>query len=197
MIKIRDKLSGATKSVHHRLHEHPVLSVLISDHISLADYNIALAGFERFYTEVACKIEEYETALPECIRDNLEHLRADLAHLPQSYAMPKCEIRSIPADEDSLLGWLYVIEGSQLGGQAIAKHIRRHLNITPENGGSFFAGHGRKTAKRWLSFLEKLDQQAQNHEACCNSAYVLFSDLERYFWRIAQSKNNNTKRVSA
>ena len=37
------------------------------------------------------------------------------------------------------LGCLYVVEGSTLGGQVIARHLRQTLGVDPRCGGSFFA----------------------------------------------------------
>ena len=56
-------------------------------------------------------------------------------------------------NQGDLVGMLYVIEGSTLGGQLISKHLTKNLGITPETGGRFFGGYGENTSVLWLDFL--------------------------------------------
>ena len=69
-----------------------------------------------------------------------------LRHLP----LPKME--NIPA----LLGCLYVVEGSMLGGQIIARQIQTSLQLNRENGARFFYGYGDETGKRWREFGNRM-----------------------------------------
>jgi heme oxygenase len=60
------------------------------------------------------------------------------------------------ADLPSLLGAMYVLEGSTLGGQIIASHVETALPLTPGHGDSFFRGHGSQTGPLWKEFCEML-----------------------------------------
>jgi heme oxygenase len=61
--------------------------------------------------------------------------------------------RTVPGDPRSVfLGRMYVMEGSTLGGQYIAKHVEERLGLTHGEGDSFFVGYGDATAARWQEF---------------------------------------------
>jgi heme oxygenase len=51
--------------------------------------------------------------------------------------------------EAAFLGALYVVEGSTLGGQYIARHLQETLGLTPAHGAAFFSGHGAETGRLW------------------------------------------------
>src|ERR1700728_115310 len=52
-------------------------------------------------------------------------------------------------DAAGLLGAMYVMEGSTLGGQLIARHVERVLKLTAGQGSAYFRGHKEQTGKLW------------------------------------------------
>jgi heme oxygenase len=60
-------------------------------------------------------------------------------------------------------GCLYVLEGSTLGGQTIAREVSSHLPYSPERGCSFFASHGADTGGMWRRFRDALELYAAAH----------------------------------
>lgn len=83
------------------------------------------------------------------LRDDLLALgasEADLAALPRAHDLPAA------ATLGEAIGCLYVLEGSTLGGQVLAKHFHAALGLTPENGARFFHGYGALTGARWREF---------------------------------------------
>jgi heme oxygenase (biliverdin-IX-beta and delta-forming) len=59
-------------------------------------------------------------------------------------------------DAASLLGAMYVIEGSTLGGQLIARHVERVLGLTAGQGSAYFRGHNERTGQLWKGFCDAL-----------------------------------------
>jgi len=59
-------------------------------------------------------------------------------------------------DTASLLGAMYVMEGSTLGGQLIARHVEQHLPLATHRGVEFFRGHREQTGPMWKEFCEIL-----------------------------------------
>jgi heme oxygenase len=52
-----------------------------------------------------------------------------------------------------ILGSMYVLEGSTLGGQIIARHFRRHVaGLEDGRGCSFFECYGPDVGTRWREF---------------------------------------------
>lgn len=55
----------------------------------------------------------------------------------------------------SLAGYLYVLEGSQMGGQGLRKVFAAALSL-PEDGFTYYSGDGKATVARWLAFKKGL-----------------------------------------
>jgi heme oxygenase len=67
-------------------------------------------------------------------------------------SMPRCASLPALAELAQLLGCLYVIEGSTLGGRLITQRLSGHLALRADSGGAFFSGYGAATAARWHEF---------------------------------------------
>ena len=57
------------------------------------------------------------------------------------------------------LGALYVMEGSRLGGQFIARHVSAVLGLKDGIGTSYFRGFGEKTGSNWKELLRILESE--------------------------------------
>jgi heme oxygenase (biliverdin-IX-beta and delta-forming) len=81
------------------------------------------------------------------------------------------------SDLASLFGTMYVMEGSTLGGQFIARHVETALHLTEGRGNSYFRGHGNQTGLMWKEFCEmlKLRIPDEQTEAVVASAKAMFS----------------------
>jgi heme oxygenase (biliverdin-IX-beta and delta-forming) len=60
------------------------------------------------------------------------------------------------AAEATFLGAMYVMEGSTLGGQYIARHVEEVLGLEPGKGDAFYRGYGQQTGAMWRSFQDIL-----------------------------------------
>lgn len=64
----------------------------------------------------------------------------------------------------SALGSMYVLEGSTLGGQIIAKMLRQQLGTETDEGFSFFVSYGAETQAMWERFKEYLSRPFADNE---------------------------------
>lgn len=64
----------------------------------------------------------------------------------------------------SLLGTMYVMEGSTLGGQLIARHVEAALHLNEGQGNAYFRGHGNRTGLMWKVFCEVLKTRVSDDE---------------------------------
>jgi heme oxygenase len=80
-------------------------------------------------------------------------------------------------DLPSLLGTMYVMEGSKLGGQFIARHVEKELHLSQGQGNSYFRGSGDQTAALWKEFCEmlKLRIPEDQTDAVVVSAKAMFA----------------------
>ncbi len=56
----------------------------------------------------------------------------------------------------NLLGAVYVMEGSTLGGRFLARHVEESLGLEPGVGDSYFQGHEEDTGWMWHEILDKI-----------------------------------------
>jgi heme oxygenase len=155
-------------------------------------YLDALCGFELFLSLWEPRIE---AALPSpwhdgfASRSKLGLLRHDLAHLGQptvreegarrgcGSAVAGIELPGLAA----VFGSLYVLEGSALGGQVIARSARTSLGLHPDNGAAYFNGLGTHTGARWTEFRRSLEEQVGTEplarRQACTAACQTFDAL--------------------
>ncbi len=67
-------------------------------------------------------------------------------------------------DLPSLLGTMYVMEGSTLGGQLIARHVEAALDLSEGEGDAYFRGHGKDTGSMWKEFCEVLSNRVPDSD---------------------------------
>jgi heme oxygenase len=91
------------------------------------------------------------------------------------------EMNNLP----SLFGTMYVMEGSTLGGQLIARHVEAVLHLSEGQGNSYFRGHGSQTGPLWKEFCEmlKLRIPDEQTEAVVVSAKAMFSTFGTWMQR--------------
>lgn len=57
----------------------------------------------------------------------------------------------------SLLGGVYVMEGSTLGGRFLARHVEQQLALEPGQGVAYFHGHGEQTGEMWREVRQRIE----------------------------------------
>ena len=108
----------------------------------------------------------------EMLRDDLAYFDIEASH-SEIPALPP--IRSF----SELLGAMYVMEGSTLGGQLIARHVERVLCLEPGVGNAYFRSHGERTGTMWKEFCEVLRNRIPDAEA--NDAVLSAKAMFRAF----------------
>ncbi|WP_446745699.1 biliverdin-producing heme oxygenase [Silvibacterium acidisoli] len=137
---------------------------LASSALSLAEYVHTLQTFEGFVSRWE---DEAEQACPPHLKPTFEQrrrarlLQGDLRHFDASKAEEQPRIPPI-TNTAAFLGSMYVMEGSTLGGQMIARHVESHLHLSNGDGYSYFLGHGANTGRMWKEFIEILNRESQD-----------------------------------
>jgi len=157
-----ERLRAETRPEHERTEG----SVNIERRLaSCTSYKAMLARFYGFYSGLEPALEAaapWETAeLDAAARRKLPMLRQDLENLgltdEEVAALPVCHDLPDLATPHRALGALYVIEGSTLGGQIIAKLLRQNLNVDAGSGGAFFSAYGSEVGRMWREFAQAVD----------------------------------------
>jgi heme oxygenase len=82
-------------------------------------------------------------------------------------------------DDASLLGSMYVMEGSTLGGRLIARHVERVLGLTAGVGDAYFCGHNQRTGTMWKEFCGVLQARVPDRET--HTVIVAAKNMFRIF----------------
>jgi heme oxygenase len=132
------------------------------------EYARVLAAFRGFFaTWESEALRHAPASLLPLVRERqrLPLLDADLAQLgegtPSATALDPAQLPDL-GDPAQLLGSMYVLEGSRLGGQIIAKRVRDIVPGARAGHASgpavaFFTGFGPETGRRWKSFCSVLE----------------------------------------
>jgi heme oxygenase (biliverdin-IX-beta and delta-forming) len=143
--------------VEHRAVEQSL--PLMHEGLDTAQYVLCL---RRMYGIVAAWEEHAAEIAPEWMRPTLAaRQRKHLLKLDLTWFGATKQDDSRPAlpnmkDVPSLLGAMYVMEGSTLGGQLIARHLEATLPLIEGRGDSYFRGHGALTGPMWKEFCEMM-----------------------------------------
>jgi heme oxygenase len=94
-----------------------------------------------------------------------------------------------PADFSQYVGYLYVKQGSTLGGQVLCRHLQTNIGLSPNNGLRFFYGFGEHTRQHWLDVLRYFeDRKAEvNISTAVTSACNHFRQLQILFENRAET----------
>jgi heme oxygenase len=158
---------------------------------SSEDYIRVIKAFLGFFEPVERELASIPTwhlsglDLDQRLRSNL--LRDDLLSLGVSTSdiavIPRCADLPNLASIDEGFGCLYVLEGSTLGGQLIARQVQTLVTTSKETGAMFFQGYGSQTGAMWRDFCSNLRSHAhssKNQTAILAAAESTFKKLETW-----------------
>jgi heme oxygenase len=80
----------------------------------------------------------------------------------------------------SLLGYLYVLQGTILGNQVHFPDVQRTFSIENGFGGAFYGGYGERTAEQWgifTSLMNSIDADGETTGQICDAAQEAFGFL--------------------
>ena len=174
-------LRQATAASHEALEQH----LRLDADIDPARYARLLTGFHRFLAAwEPCVL----AALPPRLhawfrgRSRLPFLQHDLQHLGLPHPAPAPGDHLPPLDGlPAAFGSLYVVEGSALGGQVIARRLAPRFG----GGTAYFHGWGDDTGRLWRGFREVLAAEVgadpAHHAQAAQAAVRTFEGLGATF----------------
>lgn len=185
---LRRALREQTSAIHERLHHHDGFHAVQLGSIDLKDYSNLLKRLYGFYLA-------YEAAA-QTAPERSDWLRRDLASLSSHdqawQAIPLCDHMPMLNTVERRLGALYVVEGSTLGGRALALRLDPICGVGVAEGRRFFQGRGGGTGEAWSGILKRIndyDDDETTHAAVIEAALETFACFERWMagWRTASN----------
>ncbi len=99
--------------------------------------------------------------------DKIKWLQADIQALHISTKEVAPILNEVPTYKNiaAVIGGLYVVEGSMLGGQYICRQLRINPQLKNSSTFHFYSGYGKETGKRWAAFRQLALLEVQTPEA--------------------------------
>ena len=171
------QLRANTRHGHRLLDHHPLLAALVHGNVNLESYAQALASLYATHYALEKFILEHAKAVgwPEIFIPRSPALALDLAQLKKKPYPLQVSFPALTVDLPTVVGVLYVLEGSRLGGQFLSQQLR--LQLPAQTPFRFFADTSGKLHPRWARFLALAHERIQPEKipACCTAAQAGFS----------------------
>ena len=177
------RLRSETRPQHEALEQNAFSHALTTG-------TLTAAGTAHFLAKMYGFLAPYETALqehaagfspawevPERMRAHL--ILEDLAQAEGSPGLPLCPALPPLRTRPQLLGAMYVVEGSTLGGQVITRQLAQ-AGIPLR---AYFTGYGAQTGPRWKVFCQLLTEAAPagpDQDEIVASARLTFQRLDQW-----------------
>lgn len=182
--KVLDVVRERTQGLHGQLEASFDLSRFMSSHSS---YNHLLQAYLGIYRPFERLLGQHHTLVANRYKTTLieNDLMALGATEDEIREVAECCLPSTFEENDSLYGALYVLEGSNLGGQIIYRQIESSLQINQDTGSSFFHGDGERTGLVWKNFLAELEQRVISADRAAEGACAMFNVFEIWLSQVA------------
>lgn len=149
-----------TQDQHKAIEQNPFTAGLFRPDYSVETYKAylqKLLGFHLpFEASIADKLPDFN--LKE--REKVEMLKSDLRFLGVAEDtianVPQCDTLPPLNTIEEVVGAIYVLEGSTLGGQFIKKQIEKLFSFQ-DNGVAYFNSYGAHTMPMWQGFSRYVD----------------------------------------
>ena len=187
---MRRRLRAATGTAHERMHAHAGFGAAAAGTIEALDYRrllVRLYGFHQPFEDIARSAADvFRLDLDMSARARSPLLLADL----ETIGFDRSAVATLPhwrpsvelLSKGSLLGALYVLEGSTLGGVQIARALKNRVDDDLVKARLFFVGRGERQGGMWRELLEELeslradDEEAMQAEDAAVTTFKAFED---------------------
>lgn len=185
-LNILERLRTSTRSNHDRLEAVAASDKLANGALSAAEYiKLLKANYlaHRQLEAAVLALPGMETLLVG--RQKTALLEADLQQAGIATAAVWEQLNPLlsapqPENRYQALGMQYVMEGATLGGVVILKALQQHPHLQDYHPFHYYGCYGGDTGRRWSSFKQLLQQEAQSPQAekeileGAKTAYQLF-----------------------
>ncbi|MBF0239405.1 MAG: biliverdin-producing heme oxygenase [SAR324 cluster bacterium] len=200
MVTLMDQLKNETRSSHERIEQFPYFKALAEGNLELDSYIAHLRALAVIHGVLEDEVmKTNDPVLGSVWSEKLskfQWLTQDLRDLDHEYfpdipvvvdasveLTRKIRLRRL-SDPMSLLGYIYVLEGSTLGGAILKKQLSKTFAFQNDQGMSYFAQYGNDKLKHWNLFKQQMNSlqlQEEEHARILKAANELFEGLMPIF----------------
>ncbi len=193
-------IRSATAHCHARLEREVDWPMVFS---SPSDYLVLLRRFLRVVEPLESRIERFAPIWELAgRRERSCRLKCDIEAVQRAFAVEvqqeHAESNSINVefvvDQATALGALYVLEGSALGGQILARQVQDSAARWPRSNGqgveqlhemstidSYFTGRGADTGLAWRTFCQRLNDELTDVQTASIAARAAVQTFEAFY----------------
>lgn len=189
-INIMTLLKEKTAGQHKKAEENDFAHALMDNSMTLSKYTMYLQKWYGFYQPLESHIvdrqEWTQYQFDFRARIKLPLIEQDLTSL----GLTKAEIKGLPmctnlpqvSKFSQILGCLYVLEGSTLGGQFIMNKLKQSMPIDPETNGRFMSSYGTDVRQKWSEYGQlveaytETDEMAEEIVQFAQDTFLLFNE---------------------
>ena len=178
-------LKSASRDGHVRLESNSLLSAMVSPFLTLRQYYSYLILMQKiidaYERHICVKIGFGQGNSSFNIIEDIETIGV----IPVNDALTKPY--SLPSDKFSMsfaLGFMYVMEGSKLGGKIIFKNIQRNFGFSEIHGAKFISDAGSDTIEHWKKFLNSFSNyivENNTEKEAIKGAQYAFESIYDFF----------------
>lgn len=176
------RLKAATRGSHDALDKRIMAGDIFGSRLRFARFLRVQYQFHSVVDALYAS-DELTTVLPDLDgRRRLQKIAQDLSDLGQPLPPVPAISPLVGAPLPTALGWLYVAEGSHLGGAVLFKMAAR-LGLDAGFGARHLAAHPDGVARHWRQFTSALDTQAlmpEQERQVIEAADEAFRSVHRY-----------------
>ncbi|MFK7937187.1 MAG: biliverdin-producing heme oxygenase [Saprospiraceae bacterium] len=179
-------LKTETRTEHHRTEKFAYAEAIRTGKLTMYQYEDLITKNWYIHTYLENAFIEASKDLPNIrafLKNKSDWLLKDLKKTP-----PPKKLQPIYySTKAALLGGLYVVEGSMLGGRYIAQSLNQNKSLQHIRTFYFFTGLGEKTRERWIELMALLTKEIQTKEEkqeAVESARLTFN----FFQEVYQEK---------
>jgi heme oxygenase (biliverdin-IX-beta and delta-forming) len=180
---LMSRFKAETQHLHQQLSQQRSATDMLSNTITREEYVGFLARFCGIYqpleTLIMAAPEWQHVDFDARARCKAHHLYSDLVTLgytPEDFrTLPLCTDLPTIQHFAHVIGCMYVLEGSTLGGQLITRHMRSRFGFDETHGCRFFSSYGAQLGPMWKAFGAFVETQAHD-QAFCDAAVAAASD---------------------
>jgi heme oxygenase (biliverdin-IX-beta and delta-forming) len=171
-----------TGALHRQLEMRASFSRLMNDDVAPADVARVFVIFHAFYDGLERVLLPYLATLPHSplYRPRRALLAMDLGTL--GCPLPAAAPLVLPSSLGAVMGVIYAVEGSSLGGQVVARHLASRLGRDFADSLCFFSAMADGVGEHWRTVLFALREVLADDEcvdAVVEGATFVFSSLIR------------------
>jgi heme oxygenase len=159
------RLKEETRPHHDQIERNPLMARVMQPDLTLPEYQQVLARLYGFHRPVETHLAAWSAWDTLGFDYDARRKAALLAHdlhvlgLPPEAvaALPLCTHLPVLNTPEQVLGCLYVLEGSTLGGHVIARQLGRTLGIDAARGAAFYTSYGNQIGPMWKALGQRIN----------------------------------------